>query len=323
VGNEQNKIGSSTLARATQIGLTINDPAQFFLAADVDVVLLNKAGTLTAPIRRVVKSRLAYSSPLSTQSELLALAAGVELHSQHPIATSIVEEAKRQNLELPDVVDVRAIPGLGVTGVLSGETIMVGGPGLLTSRNIPIYVDDLVRSDAANQLGNSVVYVVQNSQLLGMVELSESVLPEAQVFVNELHAKKIRVAMVTGDATGVAQHVADQLNIAEVFAEIIPSRKVDVVRKLKSDSSKVAVVGKLDLDGMALSEAHVGIAIESDGLADSTAAGLHLNTSGIKVVYQTIMLAKRAKAQGTQKVLAIIGAGLLLVGSVVVILSSL
>ena len=137
MGNEQNKIGSSTLARATQIGLTINDPAQFFLAADVDVVLLNKAGTLTAPIRRVVKSRLAYSSPLSTQSELLALAAGVELHSQHPIATSIVEEAKRQNLELPGVVDVRAIPGLGVTGVLSGETIMVGGPGLLTSRNIP------------------------------------------------------------------------------------------------------------------------------------------------------------------------------------------
>ncbi len=323
MGNEQIKIGSSTLARATQIGLTITDPAQFILAADVDVVLFNKAGTLTAPIRRVVKSRLAYSSPLMTQSDLLALAAGVEASSEHPIAISIVEEAKRQNLELPNVLDARAIPGLGIAGVLDGETIMVGGPGLLTSRNIPIYVDDLVRSDAANQIGNSVVYVVQNSQLLGMIELSESVLPEAVEMVNQFHANKIRVAMVTGDATGVAQHFADQLRIAEVYAEIVPSRKVDVVRKLKSDGSKVAVVGRLDLDGMALSESHVGIAIDSDGFNSSTAAGLHLKTSGTKVVLQTILLSKRVKSQSRQKLFLISGAALVLMGALAIILSSL
>lgn len=323
MGNEQNKVGSSTLARAAQIGLTIVDPSQFELAADVDVVLFNKAGTLTSPIRRVIKSRLAYGSPLTTQSELLALAAGVEAHSQHPIATSIVEEAQRQKLALPEVHDVRAVPGLGVAGVLNGETILLGGPGLLTSRNIPIYVDDLVRSDAANQLGHSVVYVVQNSQLIGMVELSETVLPEAIEIVNQLHAKKIRVAMVTGDATGVAQNVAEQLRIAEVFAEIIPSRKADVVRKLKSDGSKVAFVGRLDLDSMALSEAHVGIAIDSDGTADSTAAGLHLKSTGTQVVLQTILLSKRSKSIATQKTLAIVGAGFLLVGIAVVLLSSL
>ena len=235
MGNEQNKISASTRVRAAQFGLTITDQAQFELAADVDVVLFNKAGTLTAPVRRVVKSRLAYSSPLATQSELLALAAGVEVHTQHPIAQSIVEEAERQKLDIPNVFDVRGIPGLGVTGVLDGQTILIGGPGLLTSRNIPIYVDDLVRADAANGIGHTVVYVIQNSQLIGMIELSETVLPEAIDVVNQLHARKIRVAMVTGDATGVAQHVADQLRIAEVFAEIVPSRKADVVRKLDPD----------------------------------------------------------------------------------------
>jgi cation transport ATPase len=110
VGNEQNKLSAGTRVRATQFGLTITDQAQFELAADVDVVLFNKAGTLTAPVRRVVKSRLAYSSPLATQSELLALAAGVEVHTQHPIAQSIVEEAQRQKLELPNVSTFAAFP---------------------------------------------------------------------------------------------------------------------------------------------------------------------------------------------------------------------
>lgn len=323
MGNEQIKIGSSTLARATQIGLVIKDPAQFELAADVDVVLFNKAGTLTSAARQVIKSRLAYSSPLTTQSELLALAAGVELEVDHPIAKSIVREAQRQNLELPNVLDVRIIPGQGAAGVLDAETIMVGGPSLLTSRNIPIYVDDLVRSDAANQLGHTVVYVVQNSELLGMIELSESVIDEAIDIVNQLHARKIRVAMVTGDATGVAQHFAEQLRIAEVFAEITPNRKPDVVRQLKADGSKVAVVGRLDLDAMALSEAHVGIAIASDGTTDSTAAGLHLKSSSAKAVLQTILLSKRTRSMRTQRIISFAAAGFLLVGLVVVLISSL
>ena len=321
MGNEQTsvKIGSRTLARAQALGLKIADPAQFELAAEVEVVLLNKAGTLTAPIRRVVKSRLAYSSPLGSQSELLALAAGIESQIDHPIASSIVEEAARQNLEIPNVVDARPIPGQGASGVLDGEAIFVGGPSLLTAKNIPIYVDDLVRSDSANQLGHTVIYVVQNAQLLGMIELSETVLPEAADLVNAFHSRKIRVAMITGDATGVANHVAEQLNIAEVFAEIPPSRKADVVRKLKSDGSKVAFVGNLQTDAMALSEAQIGIAVDSDGNTDSTAAGLHLRSSGMAEVLQLIVLSRRARAANTQKIISIFAAAIFLLGLVVVL----
>ena len=323
MGSEQisSKIGSRTLARAQALGLKITDPAQFELAADVEVVLFNKAGTLTSPIRRVVKSRLAYGSPLTLQSELLALAAGIEVHILHPIATSIVEEAERQKLEIPNVVDARSIPGQGASGVLNGEAVFIGGPALLTAKNIPIYVDDLVRSDSANQLGHTVIYVVQNSQLLGMIELSETVLPEAAELVNAFHARKIRVAMITGDATGVAKHVAEQLNIAEVFAEIAPSRKADVVRKLKSDGSKVAFVGNLDTDALALSEAQIGIATDSDGNTNSTAAGLHLRNSGMAEVLQVILLSKRARAANTQKIISIFATAIILIGLVVVLVS--
>lgn len=323
MGSEQRqaKIGSRVLARATQLGLVISDIAQFELAADVDVVLFNKAGTLTAPIRRVIKSRLAYGSPLSSADELLAIAAAIESQVEHPIAVSIVQDAANKNLEPITAVDVRSIPGQGVSGIINGEAIFVGGPALLTSKNIPIYVDDLVRSDSANQLGNTVVYVVQGTQLLGMIEVSESVLPEAASLVNKFHERKIRVAMVTGDATGVAQHVAKQLNIAEVFAEISPNRKANVVRKLKSDGSKVAAVGRLDLDGLALSEAQIGIAIDSDGATSSTAAGLHLRGTGMEPVLSLIALSKKARAANTQKVIAIFALALTILGAVVVLVS--
>jgi len=321
VGNDKSKLGSRTLARAAQFGLTITDSAQFEQAADVEVLLVNKAGTLTSTIRKVAKSRLAYGSPLSSQDELLAIAASIELGVDHPIAHSIVAAAKNKNLELQGAVDARLIPGQGIAAIIDGEAFYVGGPALLTAKNIPIYVDDLVRSDSANQLGHTVIYVVLANQLLGMIELSETVLPEAAQFVNMLHAKKIRVAMVTGDASGVAQNVASQLNIAEVFAEINPSRKGDVVRKLRADGSRVTVAGSLGSDSLALAEAQVGIALDSDGLTDSSAAGLHLDSASLESIYKTIMLSKRIKFQRSHKIIAIFASAMVAIGVIVVLIS--
>lgn len=321
MGNAESKIGSRTLIRAAQFGLLISDPAQFELAADVEVLLVNKAGTLTSPIRKVVKSRLAYGSPLSSQDELLAIAASLELEVDHPIAHSIVSAAKKKKLELLGAVDARQIPGQGIAAVIDGESFFIGGPALLTAKNIPIYVDDLVRSDSANQLGHTVIYVVLANQLIGMIELSETVLPDAAEIVNKFHAKKIRVAMVTGDATGVAEHVAAQLNIAEVFAEVNPTRKADVVRQLKADGSKVAVAGLLATDSLALSEAHVGIAIDSDGDTSSAAAGLHLASTSLENIYKTILLSKRLRSLQTQKVIAVFAAAMVAIGVLVVLIS--
>jgi Cu2+-exporting ATPase len=321
VGNDKSKLGSRTLARAAQFGLTITDSAQFEQAADVEVLLVNKAGTLTSTIRKVAKSRLAYGSPLSSQDELLAIAASIELGVDHPIAHSIVAAAKNKNLELQGAVDARLIPGQGIAAIIDGEAFYIGGPALLTAKNIPIYVDDLVRSDSANQLGHTVIYVVLANQLLGMIELSETVLPEAAQFVNMLHAKKIRVAMVTGDASGVAQNVASQLNIAEVFAEINPSRKGDVVRKLRADGSRVTVAGSLGSDSLALAEAQVGIALDSDGLTDSSAAGLHLDSASLESIYKTIILSKRIKFQRSQKIIAIFASAMVAIGVIVVLIS--
>lgn len=318
----KSKIGPRMLNQAAEFGLVISDESQFEQAANIEVVLVNKVGTLTSPIRRVVKSRLAYGSALSNTGELLGIAASVEKEISHPIAESILAEAKRQDLELQVAVDAREIPGQGVSAVIHGEAFFVGGPAMLNFKNIPIYVDDLVRSDSANQMGNTVIYVVGGNQLLGMLELSETVLPEVSDLVKKFHERKIRVAMVTGDANGVARHVAAQLNIAEVFAEINPNRKADVVRHLKSDGSRVAVVGNLSSDAMALAEAKVGIATDSDGATTSTAAGLHLESTKLENVLKTILLSKRLKSQRTQKFLAIVTAAMLTFGALIAVISS-
>lgn len=297
------KLTAGILARASQIGLTISDTAQFNNLADIEVILVNKAGTLTSSARRVVKMRLAVGSPLTLETEVLALAAGVEQGITHPIAESVVREARRRQLQIPEVLDARVIPGLGVTGFLDGEAITVGGPGLLTMRNIPIYVDDLVRSDAANQAGHTILYVLKAAQLIGMIELQETVLPESVDAVRSLHAQKVRVAMVTGDATGVAERVAKELGIAEVYAEIVPSKKPDVVRKLKADGSRVALAASVELEAMALAESHVGIAVNSTG-SKSSAAGLHLADASMESIAAVVLLAKRAKQAHIRKILS-------------------
>jgi P-type E1-E2 ATPase len=111
------------------------------------------------------------------------------------------------------------------------------------------------------------------------------------------------------------------LNIAEVFAEVNPTRKADVVRQLKADGSKVAVAGLLATDSLALSEAHVGIAIDSDGDTSSAAAGLHLASTSLENIYKTILLSKRLRSLQTQKVIAVFAAAMVAIGVLVVLIS--
>jgi Cu2+-exporting ATPase len=224
----------------------------------------------------------------------------VELSSEHSIGKAIVNQAKKLNLQLPEVLDFRTIPGQGATGVLAGDTIIVGGAALLTSRNIAIYVDDLVRADAAHQSGNTVVFVVRNSELLGSIEVGDVIRPKSKQAVHDLLSRRIRVAMITGDANGVAESVAKELGITEVFSEVLPHQKADIVRKLQADRSKVAMVGDGVNDAPALAQANVGIAIGAGTDVAIESAGLVLLSNDPTAVAKAIDLSKRSVAKMTQ-----------------------
>jgi Cu2+-exporting ATPase len=293
-------VTSISASKAARTGLLIRNRLAFEEAAKVDVVLFDKTGTLTTAERGFVAARLAYASPLMNTDELVALAAGVELSSEHSIGKAIVNQAKKLNLQLPEVLDFRTIPGQGATGVLAGDTIIVGGAALLTSRNIAIYVDDLVRADAAHQSGNTVVFVVRNSELLGSIEVGDVIRPKSKQAVHDLLSRRIRVAMITGDANGVAESVAKELGITEVFSEVLPHQKADIVRKLQADRSKVAMVGDGVNDAPALAQANVGIAIGAGTDVAIESAGLVLLSNDPTAVAKAIDLSKRSVAKMTQ-----------------------
>lgn len=320
MGSKRAKISTATLARAAKLGLRISDPAQFLQLANIDVVALSKAGVLTESGRKVVRVRLAYGSDLASEEELLGLAAAVCSESDHPISRAITFEAIAKRIKFDAASDVREISGAGVVGVVDANSIYVGGPSLLNSKNIPIYVDDLVRADAANQLGNSVCYVARNSELIGLVEVSDTVSAEAIAAVAKLASQKTRTVMITGDVTGVAEFVAAKLGIQEFYAEIIPTRKADAIRALRADGSKVLVVGKLPEDAMALVEGQVGLALDSDESTSSTAAGLHLEDSSIMNVVKTISLARLEKSVKLTFRLALVSISLLTVGAAAILL---
>jgi P-type Cu2+ transporter len=302
----------SAIHRAGKTGLQVQDRASFEALTKADAVVFDKTGTLTTAERSFVRARLTHNSPLQNIDELIALAAGVEVFAKHSVAARIVAEAQMRRLEIPEILDFRVIPGQGVTGILDGSTIIVGGAALLTGRNIDIFVGDLVQADQANQSGNSVIFVIRDSELLGYIELSDIIRPNADSVVTQLHLRKKRVVLITGDAHGVADFVARQLGIAEVYGELVPIQKAKTIDQLKADGSVIAMVGDAENDLESLERADIAIAVGVDAHVDSEAAGLILNTLNPMAVVHAIDLSSKASRAIRANLIWFVGATLVL-----------
>jgi Cu2+-exporting ATPase len=293
-------VNAITTSKAASQGILIRDRRQFEDARRVDVVLFDKTGTLTTGERGFVAAHLAHQSPLRSTDDLIAIAAGLEQYSEHSIGAAIVGEAQRRRVELIATTDFRTVPGQGVAGVQDAKSVLVGGPVLLTGRNIDVHVSDLVKADAANHAGNTVVYVVLEGQLLGYIELGDVMRETSDQAIHALRLMRKRVGLVTGDAQGVASSVAKQLSIGEVFAEVLPHQKADLVRRVQLDRSRVAMVGDGVNDAPALAQADVGIAIGAGTDVAIESAGVILISSDPTAVPQLIDLSKRSYTKMVQ-----------------------
>jgi Cu2+-exporting ATPase len=296
-------VNSITTAKAASQGILIRERRAFEALRNVDVVLFDKTGTLTTGERGFVAAHLSYGSILKSTDDLVALAAGVEKFSEHSIGQAIFAESQRRRLEVPTVTDFRTVPGQGVTGVIEAKNILVGGPVLLTSRNIDIHVSDLVKADAANHAGNTVVYVVLEGRLLGYIELGDVIRETSEQAVYALRLMRKRVGIVTGDAEGVATAVSKKLGIGEVYAEVLPHQKADLVKQVQQDRSRVAMVGDGVNDAPALVQAEVGIAIGAGTDVAIESAGLVLISNDPTAVPQAMDLSRRSYAKMVQNLI--------------------
>ena len=281
-------------------GIYYSDRAQFDALGSVDMVLFDKTGTLTTAERRFVGAHLTHGSPLSSTDELLAIAAGVEAHSEHPIAVAVFEEAKLRSIEPLEVRDFRLIPGQGAAGTHEAQTIVVGGPIILTSRNMTLYVGDLVKCDAANHAGYTVLFVIRDTELLGWLELGDHIRGSSKTAVTALQYERKRIGLLTGDAQGVATWVGNDLGITETFAEVLPHQKADVVSRLQADTSKIAMVGDGVNDAQALAQANVGVAFGVENSEPLESAGVTVASTDPVLFARALILSKRATKKARQ-----------------------
>ncbi len=272
---------------AAKNGLLVRERMALEAARNIDVVLFDKTGTLTKGEQGVVDI-----VATGNKNILLSLAASVENESEHPIAKAIVRYVKDKKLKIAEAKKFSALSGRGATALVNGKTIHIGGPKLLEELDVELPAATKNAAHSAQNEGKTTVYVIQNKTVLGAIMLADVIRPESKEAVRSLQARGMRVAMLTGDAEGVAAWVASELGIKEYFADVLPENKALVVKKLQADGSKVAMVGDGVNDAPALTQANVGIAIGAGTDVAIESAGIVLASSDPRGVESIVTLSK-------------------------------
>ena len=278
---------STTLAARN--GLLVRDRLALEAARNLDVVVFDKTGTLTKGEHGVVGI---YAVQGVDENAAIALAASVEKDSEHMLARAIVRSAEERGLKLPDVRDFKALPGLGVEAKIKGRTINVGGPRLLESLGIAV-PDELIEPvNKARSAGHTLTYLIEDGKVRAAIALADVIRPESREAVRDLRKMGIEVAMMTGDSEDVAQWVADELRIKELYANVLPEDKTNKIRAIQHQGRRVAMVGDGVNDAPALVSADVGIAIGAGTDVAIEAGGIILVRNDPRDVVRIIRLSR-------------------------------
>jgi Cu2+-exporting ATPase len=270
-------------------GLLVKDRMALEQARELDTVIFDKTGTLT--LGRPVLTAVAAANGIDDR-ELLALAAGVESDSEHPVARAIVEGAASHGVEPSRVTAFRARPGRGAEARVGERLVSVGGPALLGELGLTPPSELFPVTGWWSGDGDSVLYVAADGAVLGALAVEDEVRPESRAAVERLHAMGLSVAMITGDAQAVADNVAGRLGIDEVAAQVLPAEKAAAVKRFQHDGRKVAMVGDGVNDAPALASADVGIAIGAGTDVAVESAGIVLVRNDPRDVAGAIVLSR-------------------------------
>jgi P-type Cu+ transporter len=223
----------------------------------VDTLVVDKTGTLTQG-----KPRLVTVEPLGSTDEktLLRQAAALERGSEHPLASAIVAGARDRGIGSAEVADFASVTGKGVRARVDGRIVALGNRAMM--QEIGLEVEAVTaRAEALRSEGLTVMFVAEGGSIVGLLGVADPVKESTPEALRELRADGMRVVMVTGDGRTTAEAVARRLGIDEVEAEVLPDRKVEVVRRLQSEGRVVAMAGDGINDAPALAQADVGIAM--------------------------------------------------------------
>jgi Cu+-exporting ATPase len=275
--------------RGASAGILVRDAAALEALARVDVVVVDKTGTLTEGKPRLTS---ASAAPGFVEEAVLAAAAAVERGSEHPLAAAIVEGAAERRLAPKAAATAfRAVPGRGVTGLVDGTDVAIGDEGFMSDRGVA--VDAMSRlAGTLRREGNTVVFVAYGDRVAGVLSVADPVKESAPRALSDLAALGIRIVMVTGDHAATADAVARRLGITDVHAGVLPEAKGEIVERLRSGGRVVAMAGDGVNDAPALARADVGIAMGTGTDVAMEAAGITLVRGDLDGIVRAERLAR-------------------------------
>jgi Cu2+-exporting ATPase len=251
---------SNTTGIAAENGILIRKREAIDTARNLDVIVFDKTGTLTTGQMGVAD--IATVDGVWKESAL-ALAAAVEVDSEHPMAGAIRDSAAAREVSVPVPEAFEALKGRGVRAAVDGSVISVGGPRLVESMNVVLPGTLTAFADAAGARGESVVYVIESDSPIAAIAISDLVRTESDEAIKALKERGVSVGMMTGDSADVAQAVADELDLDIVLSQVLPADKDAHVSQLQEGGDNVGMVGDGVNDAPALVRADIGIAIGS------------------------------------------------------------
>lgn len=277
------------VGRGAEAGVLVRDAAALETMEKVDTILVDKTGTLTEGKPRVTSLHVIDGLP---REQLLAQAASLEAHSEHPIARAIVDSAREKNLPLLQVTDFDSITGGGVKGSIDGQSILIGKPALLRARNIA-GVDELEnRGREFQQQGETVVYVAINGKAAGLIGVADQIKVTTPSALQHLRELGLNLTMLTGDNEHTARAVAAKLGITSFKAGVEPRDKHDEITRLRHEGHTVAMAGDGINDAPALAAASVGIAMGTGTDVAMESAGITLLKGDLLGIVKTVHLSR-------------------------------
>lgn len=277
------------IGRGAQAGVLFKGGEALTKLNGVDTILVDKTGTITQG--RPSVTQIALSEGFAEEA-VLAIAAGVERLSEHPLAEAVVSAAEQRGIKPSPATDFEAVPGLGVSAIVDGKRVLLGNQRLLESSGIGATALEATAEQLAAG-GATPVFLAVDGSLAAVLAISDPIKATSAAAIKRLRTKGFRVVMLTGDRKSTAMAVARQVGIDEVIAGVLPEGKVAEIRRLQREGRRVAMVGDGVNDAPALAQADAGLAMASGSDIASEASDVTLMRSDLEAVAVAIDLSRR------------------------------
>lgn len=276
------------VGRGAKEGVLIKNAESLETMEKVDTLVVDKTGTLTMgkPKLQSVIALEGFSG-----SDVLRLSASLEQGSEHPLAAAIVNGAKDKTIKLSDLKDFNSITGKGVTGNIEGKSIFLGNKALFEEMKIDL-LNLTEKADTLRQNGETVMFIAIDGKAAGLVSVIDPIKENTVRAIAALKNEGINIVMLTGDNRKTAEAVAKKLGITEIEADVLPQKKISVIKELQAKGHIVAMAGDGINDAPALAQAQIGIAMGTGTDVAIESAGVTLLKGDLEGIVKALKLSR-------------------------------